>query len=71
MPDALPAVTEPLFSNAGFRPPNFSTVVPGRGYSSVSTRTGSPFFCGISTGTISALNAPLCDRGGGAALALR
>jgi hypothetical protein len=58
MPDALPAVTEPSFLNAGFSAASFSAVVPARGYSSVSTSIGSPFFCGITTGTISSLNRP-------------
>jgi hypothetical protein len=43
---------------AGFSAASFSAVVPGRGYSSLSTISGSPFFCGIDTGTISALNRP-------------
>ena len=58
MPDALPAVTVPSFLNAGFSAASFSAVVPARGYSSVSTRSGSPFLCGTSTGTISALKLP-------------
>ena len=70
MPDALPAVTVPSFLNAGFSAASFSAVVPARGYSSVSTRSGSPFFCGTSTGTISALKLPSCDRLRGAALTL-
>ena len=58
MPDAFPAVTEPSFLNAGFSAPSFSAVVPARGYSSVSMRSGSPFFCGTSTATISASKLP-------------
>ena len=58
MPEALPAVTVPSLANAAFSPASFSAVVPGRGYSSFSIRIGSPFFCGISTATISLLKAP-------------
>ena len=58
MPEALPAVTEPSFLKAGLSPASFSAVVPGRGYSSASTRSGSPLRCGTATGTISALNRP-------------
>ena len=59
IPDALPAVTPlPSFLNAGFSFPNFSIVVPNLGCSSVSNTIGSPFFCGISIGTISSLNLP-------------
>jgi hypothetical protein len=59
MPDALPAVTLPSFLKAGLSAASFSAVVPARGYSSVSTRSGSPFFCATCTGTISSLNHPL------------
>ena len=58
MPDALPAVTLPSFLNAAFSAASFSAVVPARGYSSIDTVIGSPFFCGIGTGTISFLNRP-------------
>ncbi len=58
MPEALPAVTVPSFWNAGLSAPSFSAVVPGRGYSSRDTTTGSPFFCGIVTATISSAYHP-------------
>jgi hypothetical protein len=53
-------VTVPSFLNAGLSAASFSTVVPARGYSSTATTTGSPFRCGIETGTISLVNAPFC-----------
>ncbi len=42
MPEALPAVTVPSPLNAGRSPSSFSTVVSGRGCSSLSTTTGGP-----------------------------
>ena len=57
IPEALPAVTMPSFLKAGFRRARVSTVVPGRGPSSVSTIT-EPFLPLTSTGTISSLNLP-------------
>ena len=72
MPEALPAVTVPSFVwNAALSAASFSTVVPARGYSSRSTRTGAPFRCGISTGTISSANRPSLTASLGARLALR
>jgi hypothetical protein len=44
--------------NAGRSFASASSVVSGRGCSSVSTTTGSPLRCGISTGTISSANTP-------------
>ncbi len=58
MPDALAAVTEPSFANAGRKPATDSAVVPGLMNSSWSNATGSPLRCGIITGTISSLNLP-------------
>jgi hypothetical protein len=58
MPEALPAVTVPSFLKAGFNPASFSAVLPARGYSSTENTTGSPFRCGIGTGTISSRNTP-------------
>ena len=57
MPDALPAVTVPSLSNAGFNFARVSLVVSARGNSSVS-KTRSPFFSLIVTGIISSLNLP-------------
>ena len=56
--DALPAVTQPSFLNTGRMAASFSTVVPARGFSSVSNTNGSPLRCGTSTGVISSLNFP-------------
>ena len=42
IPDALPAVTEPSFLNAGRNLPNLSAVVPWRIPSSCETIIGSP-----------------------------
>ena len=71
IPEELPAVTTPPSLNAGrsllmlsaflkapFNLATFSIVVPNLGNSSVSKMIGSPFLCGISTGTISSLNLP-------------
>ena len=59
MPEALPAVTVPPSRlKAGFSLASFSMVVPGLTYSSVSKTMGSPFFWGMTTGTISSLNLP-------------
>jgi hypothetical protein len=44
-------------------------VVEGRGCSSVSMTSGSPFFCGITTGTISSRKSPRRLRRGPALLA--
>ena len=52
IPDALPAVTVPSFLNAGLSFARFSIVVLNLGNSSVSNTFGSPFLCGITTGTI-------------------
>ena len=51
-------MTVPSFLKAGFSLASVSAVVPGRGYSSVSTSFASPFFCGTGTGTISSLKRP-------------
>ncbi len=56
-PEALPAVTVPLGKSARSLP-SVSKVVPARGCSSVSTTMGSPFFCGMLTGTISLARRP-------------
>ena len=58
MPEALAAVTDPSFANAGFRPATESSVVPALMNSSAANATGSPLRCGIITGTISSLNLP-------------
>src|SRR5699024_6342495 len=58
IPDAFPAVTDPSFLNAGRKLDNFSVVVSGLIYSSVSNITGSPLRFGIEIGTISSLNLP-------------
>ena len=57
MPDALPAVTVPSFSKAGFSLAIASTVAPWRGYSSALTMM-SPLRVLMVTGTISSLNLP-------------
>ena len=57
MPEALPAVTVPSFSKAGFSLAIASMVAPWRGYSSVSTMM-SPLRVLMVTGTISSLNLP-------------
>src|SRR4051812_37146807 len=57
MPEALPAVTVPSFSNAGFSLAIASTVAPWRGYSSSATMM-SPLRDLMVTGTISSLNLP-------------
>ena len=62
VPGALPAVTVPSFLNAGFSFASASNVESERGDSSVLTITGSPFFCGISTGTIWAAKNPCFSR---------
>src|SRR5665213_18129 len=69
MPEALPAVTVPFLSKAGFNFASVSTVVPWRGCSSVSTTT-SPLRVFTVTGTISSVKRPdfcaasarLCER---------
>ena len=58
IPEAFPAVTVPSFLNAGFNFANLSAVTPERGNSSLSNMIGSPLRCGMTTGTISALNLP-------------
>ena len=58
IPEELAAVTIPSFLNAGLSLAIPSAVTPCFGYSSVSNTIGSPFLCGISTGTISSLNLP-------------
>ena len=58
MPDALPAVTLPALSNAGFSPESASALVLRLMNSSVSNTIGSPLRCGIVTGTISSLKRP-------------
>ena len=58
MPEALPAVTEPALSKAGRRPPSTSRLVLRLMNSSLAKTTGSPFFCGIETGTISSSKRP-------------
>ena len=58
-PLALPAVTVPFSRKGVGSLASCSNVVCGRGCSSASTTTGSPFRCGIVTGSISAANRPL------------
>ena len=58
MPEELPAVTVPSVRNTGRSWASFSGVVSGRGCSSRSMTVGSPFGCGITTGTISSLKRP-------------
>src|SRR5436305_2061653 len=50
IPEELPAVTEPSLLKAGFNAPTFSAVVPARGYSSRSMRTGPGAFCHTGSG---------------------
>ena len=57
MPLALPAVTVPLATNAGFSAASFSSVVSGRGCSSRSTSCLLPA-AAVSTATSSSSNAP-------------
>ena len=52
-PEELPAVTVPPGLKAGRRRARVSAVVSGRGCSSTSTMTGSPFFWEMGTGTVS------------------
>jgi hypothetical protein len=52
--EALPAVTLPSFLKAGLSLARESAVVPARGCSSVSKRSGSPLRWGISMAVISA-----------------
>ena len=59
IPDAFPAVTVPSFLKAGRSFPNPSIEEVGLINSSVSKIFGSPFFCGISTFTISSASLPL------------
>jgi hypothetical protein len=61
-PDALPAVTEPPARNGALSLASCSSVVSGRGCSSVSTTIGSPLRRGISTATISLARRPDCLR---------
>ncbi len=56
----LAAVTVPSFWNAGFSVGIFSSGA-ANGSSSASILTGSPFFCGTSTGTISAAKRPVFE----------
>jgi len=58
MPEALPAVTVPSSRKTGGSLARISSVVPGRGCSSTSTSSGSPFRFGTSTGAISARKRP-------------
>ena len=58
-PEALPAVTVPSLRNGVGSLASCSSVVSARGCSSLSTTTGSPFRCGIVTGTISCASRPL------------
>ncbi len=58
MPDAFPAVIVPVGFTTGFNFASASSVVSGRGCSSLSTETGSPFFCGTGTPTISSAMRP-------------
>ena len=53
--EELAAVTDPSFWNAGRSVAIFSSGA-AKGSSSDSTRTASPFFCGMVTGAISAAN---------------
>ncbi len=55
--EAFPAVTVPSFWKAGRSVASFS-MSPRPGSSSSATILGAPFFCAISTGTISARNFP-------------
>ena len=58
-PGAFPAVTvPPSFLNAGLSLARASSDVSSRTVSSESKTTAGPFFCGISTGTISSLKFP-------------
>src|SRR5690554_1225773 len=50
--EALPAVTEPSFLNAGRSLPRLSPVTPSRGHSSLLITSGSPLRWGMVTGTI-------------------
>ena len=58
IPDEFPAVTVPPGRNAGRSAASRSSVVSGRGCSSVSTTAGAPRGRGIVTGTISSANRP-------------
>ena len=55
---ALPAVIFPLSANAGRSFARPAASVPDLTPSSTSNEIGSPFRCGINTGTISSLNVP-------------
>ncbi len=57
-PEAFPAVTVPFGFTIGLSFERASSVVSGRGCSSVSKILASPFFCGIGTATISCLKKP-------------
>ncbi len=57
-PEELPAVTVPLFRNAGLSAASASSVSPLRGCSSVVNSTVSPFLPFNGTGMISSLNLP-------------
>ena len=53
MPEALPAVTVPSALTTPLSLAKVSNVVEARGKPSLSTTTGSPFFCGMVTAMIS------------------
>lgn len=57
-PEAFPAVTVPFGFTMGLSFESASSVVSGRGCSSVSKVLDSPFFWGIGTGAISCLKKP-------------
>ena len=57
--EALPAVTTPPSLKNGLSFAIDSRLASRRGHSSVSTTTGSPLRCGMTTGTISSLKRPL------------
>ena len=57
-PDALPAVTPPALSKAGRKAARPSALLLRLMNSSLSKTSGSPFFCGMLTATISSLNLP-------------
>ena len=59
MPDAFPAVTLPPSVNAGRNFARLAASVSGRGCSSLSTSSASPFRCAMRTGTISSACTPL------------
>ena len=57
-PEAFPAVIVPVGFTTGFSFESASSVVSGRGCSSSEKSSGSPFFCGTGTATISCLILP-------------